>query len=98
MTSRRSLSLRLLLLLLLTASLSLWLIKPAVRAQTNCPQLEPILTGTNPFRSKNAWPQYAVITVNIVNNPPRNGISYSFTDAEVQGIKDVLNAWKDSPT
>jgi hypothetical protein len=51
-----------------------------------------------PQRSRNAWQQYARITVNIVNNPPRNGVSYSFSDAEVAVITNVLNRWKDSPT
>jgi hypothetical protein len=65
-----------------------------INAQVGCPSLQPVVAGTNPARSQNAWQASAGVVVNIINNRTTQGVNYTFSDQEVQGIKDAFNHGK----
>lgn len=67
--------------------------RPDVSAQINCPALEPVVTGTDPLRSRNAWPKNAQIKVYILNDASKDN-SYQFTDSEVQAVEAVFRSWE----
>ncbi|MFN2453034.1 MAG: hypothetical protein ABR577_02315 [Pyrinomonadaceae bacterium] len=61
-----------------------------------CPSLEPVTVGTNPPASRDAWPAYAHVKVNIAQNYKYNGVTYSYNDTEIQAIKTAFQNWQNS--
>ena len=52
-------------------------------SQTTCPSLQPVITGTDPTRSQNAWQTGAPVVVNILNKSMSGNGAYVFSDSEV---------------
>lgn len=65
-----------------------------INAQVTCPTTQPVLPGTNPARSQNAWQIGAKVVVNILNKPPNSGVSQTFSDQEIQKIKEAYASWQ----
>lgn len=59
-----------------------------------CPALDPVVTGTDPKRSRDSWPKNAQVKVFIFNDRGKDA-SFQFSAAEVQAIKDAFKGWQD---
>lgn len=66
--------------------------------QTTCPSMQPVITGTDTTRSRNAWQIGAPVVVNIVNTSMSGNGAYVFSSTEIQAIRDVITSWQSSLT
>jgi hypothetical protein len=84
------------LLLFLILSAFFVIVSSRGEAQIGCPSLKPVITGADPLRSQNAWQKNASVVVNIIDNPPNNGVNYAYSSREKQAIETAFTSWSAS--